>query len=301
LVRAFQDAVAPLGGRVVATDSNPRLSAACQVADGLAEVPPIDDATFLGRTLAVAMENEIGLVVPTLDTELAPLAAVREEWLTNGVYVSVPDADVVATCRDKRLSAALFESLGISALREVDDEFPRFVKPVSGSLSADIHIVHEKADLPLRLTGPGYVHQELVDRTIYREYTVDLLYSDHGDLRCAVPRRRIEVRGGEISKGRTERGPLLDHITLRMATLPGARGCLTLQVFHAPGVTQRPVIGIELNGRFGGGYPMSHAAGARFTHLLVDEVMRGRASASCDSWESGATFLRYDEQVRVRD
>ena len=39
LVRAFQEAVGPHGGRVITTDQQPELSAACQFADVKVRVP----------------------------------------------------------------------------------------------------------------------------------------------------------------------------------------------------------------------------------------------------------------------
>lgn len=299
LLRAFQEAVGRLGGQVVTTDNRPELSAACQLSDDHAQVPRIDDPGFLDATLSIAQKHNAGLVIPTLDTELAALASVRDEWADRGVHVSVPDEDLVTTCRDKRLTAGLFDSLGISPLQEVTNAFPRFVKPISGSLSQDIHAAKSPEDLHPRLEDRTlFVHQELVDTNVYSEYTVDALYSRSGDLVCAVPRRRIEVRGGEISKGRTEKGPLLDVIRARLARIPGARGCLTIQLFYAE-TEGRPLIGIEVNARFGGGYPMSHAAGATFTHWLVDETLAGRPLEYREDWRDGLTFLRFDDQVSV--
>lgn len=302
LVRAFQDAVRPLGGRVIATDHCPQLSAACQVADTAAAAPRISDPAFVEETLDLALRHGAGLVVPTLDTELSTYASVRDAWADHNVHISVSDADFVATCRDKRRTAALFEGHGISALREVETEFPRFVKPISGSLSSDIHAVHEPADLHPRLEDRDeFVHQELVDAEVYSEFTVDMLYSRSGALLCSVPRRRLEVRGGEISKGRTEKGGLLEMLRNSMASIPGARGCLAVQLFYSPDQAERPVIGIEINARFGGGYPMSHAAGAHIADWLVTEQILGETPAYRDDWQNATTFLRYDEQVAVRD
>ena len=64
------------------------------------------------------------------------------------------------------------------------------------------------------------------------EYTVDVLVNRQGRGLCAVPRKRLEVRGGEISKGMTERQESLVALTRRLAeTLPGAYGALNVQVF----------------------------------------------------------------------
>ncbi len=101
--------------------------------------------------------------------------------------VSIPDVSFVEQCRDKRKTAQLFAGLGIEPLREVTDEFPRFVKPVAGSLSQDTHIVRTLSELDDRLKdATKFVHQELVDPAVYAEYTVDALYSIDGRLVSAV-------------------------------------------------------------------------------------------------------------------
>ncbi len=300
LVRAFQDAVRPYGGRVITTDNSPELSAACQQADSAARVPPIDDPEYLEATQAIALEHEAGLVIPTLDPELAAFASVRDEWALKGVHVSVPAAELVTKCRNKRLTAQLFDSLGVQPLREVSDTFPRFIKPVSGSLSRDIHIIHGPEDLhPHMEDRDQFVHQELIDRDLYSEYTVDALYTTSGQLVCAVPRLRIEVRGGEISKGRTEKGPVLEMVRERLSSIAGARGCLCMQFFCSPDRGDLPIIGIEVNARFGGGYPMSHAAGADFALWLVEETFDGQTLDYTQDWEDRLTFLRFDDQMVV--
>ncbi len=300
LVRAFQEAVRPFGGTVIATDCEPELSAACLVADASAVVPRIGGPDFLPATRRIAEDAGVGLIIPTLDPELEAFAGVREAWRHDGLLVSVCDPALVRRCRDKRLTAGLFEELGIPPLREECVRFPRFVKPVDGSLSGDVHVLDTAADLVPRLADRrAFLHQELVDRSVYDEYTIDALYRDDGGLVCAVPRRRIEVRGGEISKGRTEKGALLDFLRPRLAHLEGARGCLTIQVFSAPDRSDRPVIGIEVNARFGGGYPMSDAAGARFAEWLTWEAFDQRSLHYRDDWADGVTFLRFDEHVAV--
>lgn len=218
LVRAFQSAAIRHGGTVIATDREPRLSAACQVADVAVRVPPISDPSFTEETLALALTHNVGLVIPTLDTELDVFASVRSDWLDRGIAVSISDPGLVARCRDKRLTARVFEEIGISPLREVADDFPRFIKPISGSLSKDTHTVRSPLELSPRLMDQSrFIHQELIDNSVYREYTIDALYSTSGELTCAVPRRRLEVRGGEISKGRTEKGRILRLLQPRLA------------------------------------------------------------------------------------
>ena len=124
LVRAFQKAVEPLGGRVIATDHRPGLSAACQLADAHEEVPRISHPEYFEATRSIAQAHGVGLVIPALDLELAGFAAVRDEWASQGVLVHVSDADLVAQCRDKRLTGKLFESLGVPPCSRYSTSFP---------------------------------------------------------------------------------------------------------------------------------------------------------------------------------
>ena len=53
--------------------------------------------------------------------------------------------------------------------------------------------------------------------------------------------------------------------------ISGAKGCLTIQVFV--GKINSEIIGIEINPRFGGGYPLSYASGANYPAFIIQEYM----------------------------
>jgi carbamoyl-phosphate synthase large subunit len=55
---------------------------------------------------------------------------------------------------------------------------------------------------------------------------------------------------------------------------------------------------LEINARFGGGYPLAHRAGAPFTQWLLEEAT-DRSSSAHDDWRPGVTMLRYDEAIFI--
>ena len=72
LLKAFQaqrDRILP-HGLVHATDTNSEFSAACQLADRNSKSPRASDISYRDFLLEYCAEHSIGLLVPTIDTEL---------------------------------------------------------------------------------------------------------------------------------------------------------------------------------------------------------------------------------------
>lgn len=303
LVEAFREGLAARvpGARVFATDVQPLLSPACHVADQAFRSIPVATDGYIEFLLKLCVENDVKLVVPTLDTELSLLARNRNRFALNGIDIIISDIALVDICRDKRRTAELFDKVGIdtpaiyprNAIR-----FPAFAKPYDGSRSIGAAPLPSPDDLtPAMLADEKLMFMEMIGAD-HVEYTVDAYYDRQGELRCLVPRQRLEVRSGEVSKGVTRRGLVYDYLLPRLERLTGARGCITLQLFvnHEAG----RFAGIEINPRFGGGYPLTHAAGAVYATWLTDEYFLGAAVPFSDEWENNLLMLRYDAKVLAR-
>jgi len=290
-------------GLVFAADLNPDLSAACQAADRAFSVPRVTDESYPDALLQICIENSIGLVVPTIDTELRVLSEHRERFADKGIHLIVSDPGVIADCRDKRRTAELFgrQGLGSPEIFSHDSlQFPCFAKPYDGSCSVDIHFLPNEAAVTQDIRDhPTMMFMEYRDLADHDEVTMDLYFDRSHQLRCIVPRLRLEVRSGEVCKAVTRDAPYLEQIQTAFAEIPGARGCLTLQVF-VDRRTDGGVYGIEINPRFGGGYPLSYLAGANFPGWLIDEYLFDRRVAFYDDWERDLLMLRYDDEVISR-
>lgn len=304
LVQDFQTEAARFsdGIKVFAADLNPRMSPACHVADGAFSVPPIADDGYIAGIFALARSHGIGLIIPTIDTELQKLADARGRFEEAGIHIVVSDAELVTICRDKRFTAGLFNRCDIDTPAVYEREnltFPCFAKPYDGSRSIGAKYIGSTEDLSYdMLTDPKLIFCQYIDiEKTFTEFTVDLYYDRGGRLKCAVPRERLEVRSGEVSKGATRRNSLYALLTDKMARLPGARGCITAQ-FFCRGNT---VYGIEINPRFGGGFPLTYAAGGNYPGWLISEYLYGGKIPFFDEWENNLIMLRYDAKVLVRE
>jgi carbamoyl-phosphate synthase large subunit len=308
LVDTFRQALRELGlrGDVLATDIT-RLSSAFHAADRGFIVPRCTSPDFVPCVLEICRANDVGLVVPTTDRELDAYAGNRHRFLNQGVAVAVSSPEVVDIAWDKRATNEWLVGNGFPTVRQgtVDEalahldrwRFPLLVKPRNGSSSIGVAVVGDRTELEVatRPRAEEFVVETVADG---EEYTIDILVNSHGRCVCAVPRRRIEVRGGESSKGMTVRSVRLEELARRVAeALPGAWGPLTLQAFLE--ADSEKVSIIEVNPRFGGGFPLSWEAGAKYPKWLIEDVLGLPSTASADSWMDGRVMLRYDEAVFV--
>lgn len=302
LAQAFKSEISARGmnARLIATDMKPEISAACQVVDQSVKAPRVTDPSYIDFLLDTCKAQQVGLVVPTIDTELLLLSQHREAFAAEGVDLIISDESLVRDCRDKRLTAELFKRLGIHTPKIYGRsaiEFPCFAKPYDGSCSIGAAPVRTPEMLSdAMLADEKMMFMELIDSS-HQEYTVDAYYDRQGRLRCFVPRLRIETRAGEVSKGVTLRNHVYDYLKDKLGDLKGARGCITLQLF-SNAETGR-FAALEINPRFGGGYPLSYSAGANYPGWLIDEYLLGKEVSFKDDWESDLMMLRYDAKVLV--
>ena len=288
--------------RIIAGDLRPELSAACHSADHSVQFPRACTAEFSERMLEVCQKEDIHLVIPTIDTELLAIAQLKPQLRGLGVTPAVSSPDVVRMARDKASTAQALAKVGIrtpgtlplSGLKEALDRWglPLIAKPIDGSNSQGLRRLTTLKDLEgLPADRSGYLVQEWVHG---REFTVNFLMDRESKILSAVPHERLEVRGGEVSKGRTTFLPQVEALLPKLElALNGGFGPLCFQAILTP---DSEVVVFEINARFGGGYPLTHKAGARFTQWLMESAT-GTVPKPIGDWTRDLTMLRYDAAV----
>ena len=140
---------------------------------------------------------------------------------------------------------------------------------------------------------------EYFDKAIYDEYTCDLYYDANSNLKCVIPRKRIEIRDGEVTKGVTKKNLLKTYIDKNLSFLKGAIGCMTVQFFLHKSTND--IKGIEINPRFGGGFPLSYFAEGNYPKWIIQEFMLNEKIEYFDGWEDNLLMLRYDDEVLIKN
>lgn len=173
-----------------------------------------------------------------------------------------------------------------------------FAKPYDGSLSTNLHYIKCKEELTCEiLEDPKLLFMEYIDKSIYKEYTVDMYFGKDNKVKCIVPRERIEIRAGEINKGLTSKNELLPFLKEHLGYIEGCVGCICVQLFFRE--ETKDIVGIEINPRFGGGYPLSYACGGNFPELMIREYLFDEQISYFDNWKENLLMLRFDDAIYV--
>ncbi len=304
LMDGFRRAMAALGvaGRVLAADRS-ALAPGFHRADAGFLVPGVAEGGYVDALVEICRREKVDLVVPLIDWELHVVARERARFEEAGVRLLVSSERVTEICRDKQETFAFLSEHGIGVPRLLTYEeacagpFPVIVKARFGSSAKGVHRVMRCQDLPrFRNGGDGVIFQEYVEGP---EYTVDVWAGLDGVPRVAVPRQRLQVRAGEVSKGRTVRDEAVIAESMRLVrALAECIGVITCQCRATP---DGRVVFFDLNPRFGGGVPLAIEAGADFPRWVLQEHLGRSADADPDAWEAGLLMLRYDAEVFVRE
>ena len=303
LLKAFRQSMcrSNITGKIITADLK-RSAPASFLADTAELAPRIDDPDYVEKLLDICDRHRIDLLIPLIDTELYLLSLYRQKFADRGVTLLLSSVRTNEICYSKKETGIFFEKIGVKTPKVYDLSqnpeltFPLIVKPNTGSSSVGVYYVRDSTELNFFAT---YIKDAIVQELIAGdEYTIDILVDFKGNVISIVPRLRLETRAGEVSKGITVKNPaLIAAAKYVVESLPGAIGCITVQCFLQ---SNGEIVFIEINPRFGGGYPLSYRAGADFPSWIVQSLAGENPKVAIDEWEDGLAMLRYDDAIFVK-
>lgn len=303
LLNAFRAAARglKLNASFLGTDTT-ELSPALQLCDKAFLVKPTTHREYINQLLNIVKSNRVKLLVPTVDLDLKPLAQKKIKFAALGCNVLVSSPEVIDICQDKRKTYRFLINNGFdapvtmsvrTALATKKLTWPCFLKPWDGYAGRGNTVVKNRKEL-LFFTSriPNCIVQEFIKGI---EHTCDVYVDASMKVRCVVPRKRIEVRAGEVSKSQVTKNTEIMQQAARIVEKLGAGpGVVTLQIFFTDDGKIKP---IELNPRFGGGAPLSIKAGANFPKWILSELTGAKTNIRFDAFRDNLIMLRYDGEV----
>ncbi|MEO0594356.1 MAG: ATP-grasp domain-containing protein [Myxococcota bacterium] len=232
------------------------------------DAPELCDALF-----AICKREAIDIVIPTVDSELEPVARERSRFEQIGTRVLLPALDALEICLDKlRLYEEAKNVVPVPTTIPVSrdsrpDRYPVIVKPRRGSGSRGIFLVSDEKDYLGHTDTPGLIAQSYLPG---QEYSIDVIADSDGRSRYAVPRERMKTDSGvSVTSQTVHDEELIKHARAIVDHLKLAHVC-NVQFRRDP--LGHPKL-LEINPRFPGTMPLTVASGINMPLLSVQHLL----------------------------
>jgi carbamoyl-phosphate synthase large subunit len=272
--------------------------------DHKALFPKITDPDYVDTVLSYCVSHQIDVLIPLLDPELGVLAAAKSRFDENNVMVVVSPLKTVELSFDKYLTylfgkeneidvplAFLQFEEAVQAVSSGMLSWPLVVKPRRGSASQDISFCDNELQLREAFERcPNPMIQEFLEGD---EYGYDLFGDADYRPISVFCKKKLSMRAGETDKAVSTD----DHKLIAF----GKKILESLQIFGPCDVDvivteQGPKL-LEINPRFGGGYPCSHLAGANYPQKLLSMRDQQQLVPDIGSCPANVVMLKQDEII----
>lgn len=292
LVAYFKEVLEKKGKVYVANSSVN--SPAFQYADEYVITPLIYDKNYIDFLKKYCLEKNITVIISLFDIDLFVLAKHKQEFEELGIKVIVSDERVIEICNDKWKTFLFLKENNFNVpqtyidLGEVKKEiekgnmsFPLMLKPRWGMGSIAIHeaenleeleIFYKKIEREIQKTYLKFESEQTLGNNVIiqeklkgQEFGLDVINDLQGNYVTTLVKKKIAMRSGETDCAETIDSKELREYGEKISTTLKHIANLDVDLFL---VKDKPYI-LEMNARFGGGYPFSHLAGANLPKVII--------------------------------
>lgn len=292
LVEFFKEALNGTG-EVHVGNSTP-LSSVFHYADQCVVTPLIYDEQYIPFLKKYCRDNQIGAIISLFDVDLYVLAKHKEEFAKDGVTVIVSSPEAIDICNDKWKTYQFCQKHSLpapktwlhsedvlQALKNNEVSYPVIIKPRWGMGSIAIYQADNEEELEVltkkvkREIFSSYLRYESAfdeeecvlfqEKIIGQEYGLDVIHDLNGKQCLTVVRKKIAMRSGETDCAQIMDDPKVAAVGTAVGDALSHVGNLDMDVF----VNDDGIYVLEMNARFGGGYPFSHLAGVNLPKAIV--------------------------------
>ena len=322
LLKYFKENMQP-DDKVVATDM--QLSApALQAADIKIQVPAVYDPQYVDITLGICKEHKIDALISLNDLELPILADNKAKFEALGVKVIVSDPEVIDICFDKYKTALWVESIGLSAPKTYvtlasakeafakgEIAFPLFMKPRWGSGSIGLETIDDMDELDiyyhllmkkikktiLATASVGDEYIMIQEKLTGKEFGLDVMNDFQGNNVAVSVKQKLAMRAGETDKAITVDLPEMHEMGATIGRNLTHIGNLDVDIMQR---ANGDYCVLELNPRFGGGYPFSYEAGVNFPKAILQWLRGEKVDPVILQPEYGRMFSKNDYLMEIK-
>ena len=266
-------------------------------------VPPIKSNNYIESLLRICKKHSVKLLCSLYDLDNYILSFHNKRIEDNGVvsFISAPTVNEI--CFDKLKCYQFLKSNGyetpatFSKIQEFQDscnEFPVIVKPRFGFGSSNIFTANNLEQLSVLFNfSSNMIIQNFICGD---EYGIDTFNDFSFNTISVIVKKKILMRAGETDQAVTIKDNNLIELGVKLSRSLKHVGPLDVDCILSNGACYV----LEMNPRFGGGYPLSYAAGVDFTKFMVD-IVEGRCLVpQIGDYKSGVVMYK-EINIKIMD
>lgn len=316
IVDYFREALREIGGKVFAANSTEYSTALIASELGFV-LPSIYDPNYIEVILKICQEFNINAVVSLFDLELPILAQARDRFTEKNIFLVLSPEEIIEICNDKWLTNIFLKEIGVlvpdtyqdihaveEAIKSRNINFPIIIKPRWGMGSIglmeaenieELYVLYSKA---IRAIENSYLstlsHRDINKAVLFQEklngqeFGLDVINNLEGKFIACVVKKKISMRSGETDVAMTVDDMSLRMLGERIGTKLGHLANLDVDVFK----TDTGTYVLEMNPRFGGGYPFSHLAGVNLPKAIISWLQGLEPDQDCFNITYGIIGLK---------
>ena len=312
-------------GKILAADAQHNAPALID-ADIDIIVPDIYDPTYMEHLKKIIEEYNVTALISLNDLELPILASHKIELEKTGVKILVSDPDTITKTFDKWKTYNFIKNIGLKtpktyltleaakrALEKKELHFPLVLKPRWGSASIgidfpdsleELELGYQLQKIKLQKTILKDASKEDFDRSILIqeklegiEYGMDVLNDFDGNYYGSFLREKLSMRSGETDKAITVINERMENIGKQIGTNLKQLGTMDCDLF----LCNNDLYVLELNPRFGGGYPFSHEGGINISAIYLEWLKGGKNIDRFNNYKANVSFSKCDRLIKIPD
>ena len=270
--------------------------------DSFWEMPLIDDLNA-DKIISFCKKNNIKLIIPSRDGELAFFASIKDQLLENGISVMVSNSTAIETCIDKLVFYETLSKLNIPAIEtstninSLKNVNAYVVKEQygAGSLSIGLNLNKEQA-LNHAKTLKQPIFQPFVTG---KEVSIDVYIDKKGKAKGVILRTRDLIVNGESQITTTIENSELEKLAVELVEKLKLTGHIVLQAIVDE---YKKIHFIECNSRFGGASTLSVYCGLdSFYWALLEATGNDIVEYPFFKSKSQKSQIRFPEDIVIED
>ena len=292
LVKYFKEALGDKGKVFVSNSSD--ITPAFNCADLGVVTPMIYDENYINFLLDFCILKEITAIISLFDVDLPILAKNKSLFEQLGINVIVSDYEVLSICNDKYKTFLFLKENGFNVkntyikLEEAMDDvkkgiikFPLIVKPRWGMGSISIFEADNEEELKvlyyktinninnsyLKYESEKKINESVLiqEKIIGQEYGLDIINNLNKKYVNTIVKKKIGMRSGETDCAVVITDKKLELIGEKISKKMHHIANMDVDIM----IENNNLYILEMNARFGGGYPFSHVSGVDLPLAII--------------------------------